>query len=208
VEYWIIDDHTSVYCDGDAGVDVPNHTMVVVEKCISIMIESMHLSDNEAAQRMACVLDDYVEQQDGCYDLPMMGEIVCNELDHLCSQGLICDHVGLRDLIEDAGVPEWILDIALNCRNAHDERRLAMEHWGWIRIVHANFNNGRNVVNMHELTKDNLSRVASHFYRECGDDAIKDSDIEWHDGWAGDIPFRAIEKGWINKIENNKRKVS
>lgn len=204
-EYWITDSGI-VYCDGDAGIDVPNHTCVVVSECCRMLCDAMEYSDEPAVNELASHIRQVLDDCD-CYivDQGVLSETITNEADELQRRGLLSDE-DVDDIFDFIGknveLEQWIVDIGLGS-GSYDERAFAIEKWGWMRLVCTRQDV---TVQMHQLTPDNLKRAYSDMYQEVGERVDKMLwNLEWSDACVFGAKAHLIESGNVKAITSQLR---
>lgn len=136
MEYWITKQGDVIYCDGDAGIDVPNHEMIVKAECLEIAIASLEMANDWRINHLIDAIRPLVEE--GCIDTPMLRQAIFVTADSLNREGALSDDE-VDDFLEwmrkRAGISEgWEWKCAWT--DSIDERKHAIDNWKWIRVAH------------------------------------------------------------------------
>lgn len=200
MEFWITPDGV-IYCDGDAGVDVPNHEAVVRQQCLSNLIDAMETSGNSQivslASEVQMALEDVV-------DLPMLREQLNLWVDNAYSEGQIDEKAAddIYDFIRArVDMPYWEFETALGMNDHIDERNNAIKLWGWHRVQHNN-------LTVAKLTRKLLSELADGLHECFGEDVysmkFNIETVEYgHMGLHCNVPYQAIDSGDLGFIRSN-----
>lgn len=179
-EYWITGEGDPIFCDGDAGFDVPNHAMVVVKHCAQNLVAKLEaLEDNELAERIATTIESWIEDVVDCVAIRTQ---INDEIDQWVDEGIAThdqaqDIFGtIREMIgaEYGSLEDQEIDAALG---QHDDPREIGVRWGWVRANGANLQTAK--LNRHT----------------CGmmvDFAMFSVNQEWTVEWLEDDQFVAV----------------
>lgn len=131
MEFWIDDTGYVTYCDGDAGIDVPNHEAVVRRHAAGLLQSGLEAlpGDDPLTRDVLGVLTANLDAE-GILDCVAL-RCGLSDLD-----SLPYDETTSEVLARLTGVPELVVQLALQSEpNDVDPRDYAMEHWGWHRVV-------------------------------------------------------------------------
>lgn len=131
-EYWIDHEGNEIFCDGDAGVDVPNHSMVVISYCCELLQEALEAANTAVATYVAEIIGDY--SHEGVVDCVAIRCQINDEIDHWLGENLITEDQAddiITAITEIAGVKRIIVETAFGHND--DPREYGLE-LGWIRI--------------------------------------------------------------------------
>lgn len=144
-EYWIFQDGTHEWCDGDAGVDVPNHEMVV----------RLHMAyEFNAAVEHDDLLRRFTIEEDRLGDPSAVRELFCDTADALQKEGRLTDEQTddvYAFLRAATGMSEQRMAVMVDS-NDSDARLFAVQHLGGYRVV------GRHVETW-QLSKSKLRTI-------------------------------------------------
>lgn len=193
-EFWLTPDG-AIYCDGDAGVDVPNHEAVVRQRCLCEALGAMEQSDNEAVQAISHKLSLLAE--DDIIDGPMVSETLNNFIDDLNRDGVLSNEE-VDDIYsfirEHVDVEEWILDVAFGT-DSYDVRAYAIDRWGWHRVVDR-------IIQTNSVTPSSLKDIADGLYDAYGEDCMRMKyTLEAGRLFVTDVPYMALESGDVSYIK-------
>lgn len=184
-EFWITEDG-NIYCDGDQGVDVPNHEAVVRSRCLSMVLDAMDNSDEPRVKSIASSLR-YME--DEIIDQPMLCESLINLADEMCREGTLAEDEAddIKDFIKEyIEIEDWVFDVGL-CRGEYDERKHAIIMWGWIRVA-------GNAVDSPRITSAVLDAMSEGLWEAYEDECYRMKFfIDQPGAWNPDVPYSAIE---------------
>lgn len=140
-EYWIDEDGDMTFCDGDAGVDVPNHAMVVVSHCCQLVIDALENVDQEH-QAFASELTRTIEfsTDEGIVDCTMIRCSINDSIDYFVEDKLVCVEAA-EDLeafvCKITGLDAEIVNCAFGQHS--DPRVLGTTRFNWVRVIGSNF---------------------------------------------------------------------
>ena len=124
MEFWIQDTEL-VYCDGDAGVDVPNHETVVRVHILHDIISTLESSENSQCLEIISIMESHL--CDGVPDIIAMRCQLNDFLEFDWSE-VIADNVEYsEDLLRSVFSNDFSGEL--------DLRLWACENLGWIRVV-------------------------------------------------------------------------
>lgn len=126
-EYWITPDQI-IYCDGDAGHEVPDHNMAVVAYAVSEI--DRIVSETPALQFMNGFWDF---DEDSYPDRIAIVDNLLQSCDEWFSNGTIDRGVydDIYQFMVDNGVDRRLIDVV---GGSVDFKLLAIREWGWIRL--------------------------------------------------------------------------
>ena len=172
-EYWIDDGGTVIFCDGDTGVDVPNHEMVVVQQAWVLFTAAIDACENKAAM----LLVSTAMRLSGADDEGELPDVIAfrtalnDESDKMGQAGQLTEDQTddvfswLNSLID---IEEWVFAAATNGMDCNfDLRAWATAKWAWIRVA------GNNVV-IPTITKEVCNRLADGLAEICETEGLKD----------------------------------
>ena len=142
-EYWITPDDV-IFCDGDAGVDVPNHAMVVVLQCaVNFADRLREVETSKLADNIAGVIEQVIGEYQ-VVDCVMLRTEINDSIDRWVEEGLLTldqsddIYAFIRGLlgIKKGSLEDQEIDAALG---QHDDPREIGVRWGWVRVAGANF---------------------------------------------------------------------
>jgi len=149
-EYWIDEEGQTTYCDGDAGVDIRNHSMVVVDHCRQIAISKLELANDDGLADMVIAA---ISQHSAIFDIVAFRCSVNDELDNLINEEIITakEADNIWDTISDKyHIERWVIDIITGSHP--DPRVIGIMKFNWIRVADNNFE-------AKSLNKHTLSRI-------------------------------------------------
>lgn len=127
-EYWIDDNGHTTFCDGNAGLEIPNHSMVVIGHCCQLAIDKLQIVGDEFALKLIEIINQ-------CYD----GDIIDTVMFRVTVGDIEIDTDNIFDLISDRyGIDRWLIDIITG--SDEDPRVAGIMKLGWIRVIGNNFN--------------------------------------------------------------------
>lgn len=137
-EYWIDETGDVTYCDGDAGVDVPNHEAVAVAHAAHLVADQIASKADGVGYAIIGIIDDHMEDVIDCIALR---SDICNAVDEWLQNGDITeeeadDIYGM--MVDRYGVDRDLLSI-ITRNDRNDPRAYAVEKWDWIRVINDNF---------------------------------------------------------------------
>lgn len=138
IEYWIDNDGNEIFCDGDSGVDVPNHSMVVVSHCAHLLIDALVNEGSEFSYQVASVIEGIIYED--VIDCVMLRCTISDSVDEWVEMGLLTEdracnvYEHIRNI---TGIDDEIVIIAVG---KHDDPREYGIKIGWIRVVGNNIN--------------------------------------------------------------------
>ena len=175
MEYWITDHGRTIYCDGDAGIDVPTHEMVVEEHAwhkLCDLIESN--CQHEGAKQLFSSVAAQFE------DAPVYEArfALNNEADAMHRAGQLTDDEvdSWSTLVMEntEGVTAELVHAATqNMAQGIDLREYAVENWDWIWFASNN-------ATIHRLTGEACGRLLEglhEIYPEKSESEIADIEI-------------------------------
>lgn len=205
-EYWITRDDT-IYCDGDASVDTPNHEAVVRKHCFDIVHAAMQESNNAAVNRVASGLNCLLE--DNVLDAPMLRMIINDTADEL-----VYDKLAMEEEVDDIYSfifkhihleHEWMFD-AMCDRDIGDLRVYGVEKLGWHRIQGDSIQTANvSSRNLREIT-EGLYSVFLDGYGQ--DPATMSFDIEAAGVFFTGVPFHAIAAANVTGLARYRNRVA
>ncbi|GIW89675.1 MAG: hypothetical protein KatS3mg109_0107 [Pirellulaceae bacterium] len=187
-EFWYADGQL-IFCDGDAGVDVPNHECVVISHALATLAGYLN---GTKLQRLADVIDSHMQDCEAIADHIQIYESVLAEAENMYREGELTDdevddlEATAYDLVD---LPPGLWSLAFS--QGVDERSYAQKEWGWIRILGTN-------VQAWERSPSVCGDIADALYEAYGDEAkvskftvefVSDGKTYW------DVPFSDIERG-------------
>lgn len=135
MEYWITDTDI-IFCDGDSGVDVPNHAMVVVHHCAEILMDALIQEGSQLASAVAATMAKVIAD-DSVIDCVALRCAINDEMDSWCENGLCASDCDIFDIIADlTGLGRVIVSTAMG---HHDDPRELGLDWGWVRVIQNEF---------------------------------------------------------------------
>lgn len=139
MEYWIDDSGTEIYCDGDAGVDVPNHAMVIATECAHRVRDALHKASNRFCEAIADIIEaNLVDSVIDCTKIRCEINDLCDGKDWDVEPEALDDtYTYIRKI---TGFSEEITRAAFGDYHDgnFDPRELGLS-WGWIRVIGNNF---------------------------------------------------------------------
>ena len=156
MEYWITDDNDLIYCDGDGGIDVPNHSMVAQSYALQKVISTIEENKDRHAKLAFYILktmESSIEHY-GEYDTTGIRSDILMVVDHLLTEKIILEkHADdiFTYMSRTFKVPRHLLDVAFDHSDI-DGRQYAVKHWNWIRVIENNFD-------IHKITKTNCEKM-------------------------------------------------
>ena len=148
-EYWIKEDGSYVFCDGDVDVSAPNHNAIVVKHALGMIISGISEFGSQAAKQLICSLGSIIEQSEGVLDCVSMRTMLNDYSDQMHSEGIITDEQ-TNDiygwLAKEGAFAEILTDIAFDgyafegsrkpgYEDIRDSRSFAIKKWAWIRVA-------------------------------------------------------------------------
>jgi hypothetical protein len=194
-EWWIDEDGTAHYADGDIG-DI-NHENYVVVHCMYEVISQFEASSNALPQQLAGYLDSFINS-DGV-DIIAVREFIINWSDGLHRDGQLTDEQAddiFRHLQELSGVEEDMLNVAFDMDA--DARKYGILTLGWIRLA------GKDAT-CRRLDRRTLRQLDCGIYDAMGEQDVRGlkMDIDTFEPPAlyTGIPFTVIEAGNVGSIK-------
>lgn len=149
-EFWIDDDGNEIFCDGDSAVDVPNHSMVIVNHCAHLLIDALMNEGSDFSYQVASIIEEIVTED--VIDCVMLRCAISDSIDEWVQMGLLTEdqacnvYEHIRNI---TGIDDEIVTIAVG---QHDDPRVYGTKIGWIRVIGNNFN-------VHKLTCGVAERI-------------------------------------------------
>lgn len=137
MEYWM-QGTDLIYCDSNAGVDVPNHEMIVYSQVVSDIAQLLSIHKDPFLAGLGEVMESLIEECEGYFaDDAMLSETLNNFVDSWDSDNDTC-HDNFWDDIR-SGSPTLeklvsILDMQSGYTGNSDIRVVGVAYYDWIRI--------------------------------------------------------------------------
>lgn len=196
-EWWILPEGEVLYADGEIG-DV-DHVSLVLERAATEVLDALEAMPGEWAEHTWKVLSESYERFG--LDIAVLSRLIRDRCDEGIATGQLPPEASpdpLGYLIEQ-GVPEVSLELLTS--TTADERRLAMKHWGWIRLRGS-------CVTLWGLSKAKLDQLAEGLY-EVFDEAVYKAEFCLEDAQTNIVyalvPWAAIDGGDVGWIKREKR---
>lgn len=152
MEYWIDQYGDYTFCDGDAGIDIPNHEMVVVQECFTKLIDIWASHDDTLLECLVELAQPFIESEHGFTDTCLFRTSINDSIDNWLAEniitqaesddiyGTILDRLQMRYTIAELLSMNYdeVLHIAIGHFDG-DPRQFAVDNWNWIRVIHKNF---------------------------------------------------------------------
>ncbi len=158
-EYWIIDGDVT-YCDGDAGVDVPNHEAVVIAHIFSLITDALEAVGEHS---IADIFHRHITDE-AVIDLIAFREDLNNSLDWWVREGIVTDEAAqdidsyIAARVAGAGIDRDMYNAAMKSGNMSSDRDHARDYGitglKWIKVA------GNNITlwDLDHTTVKNLER--------------------------------------------------
>ena len=195
MEYWIDENGSAIYCDGDAGVDVPNHEMIVKSRCISLAVHQLTESNDTLVARLLGCIEHLTE--DDCIDTVAIREAI------LCEADVIAQEIDDEDLYDDpfewmrkrCGISNrWEWQCAWG--DHIDERSHAKKYWGWIRVAHTH-------IEMADTKRSTIRRLKDGLYEAFGEECESLSfHVEAGSHYFSCVPYMALDAMKVRRSSN------
>jgi hypothetical protein len=201
-EYWLTEDD-EIYCNGDDGHDVPNHAMVVVHHCATLLLDRLYDIDTEFSNSLAGLIQSHLDDDYNVIDCVSLRCSINDEIDNWVEDGHITQDIA-EDVFEHIiNVTRLDREVVMVAIGQHDDPREYGIKLGWIRVIGHNFD-------LHKINKDAVNRMYE-FAVEHGSKSSKWS-IEIHDfngsrRFLCEIPTCDLEYNKILRLVSNNKQL-
>lgn len=156
MEYWITSDGDHIYCDGDAGVEVPNHAMVVVSHCAGLLIDALEEEGSELSDCVVAVIRRHLEDVVDCVALRTE---INDSIDDWVDAGYLtpdeADDI-FEALAKRAKIDYEYITTAIG---QHDDPREIGLKLGWIRVINYEFS-------IQKFDRDTAERILDFVFEQ------------------------------------------
>lgn len=194
-EYWLTGNDV-IFADGDAGVDVPNHEMVIVAHAMNEVIGI--LEQNPKFAMAAHIMEQWVE--DGIVDVTAAREDLLIWADSANKEGILTDDEvdDIEDtIVQQTEVDRQLLSVAFG--SFDDAREYGLHNLGWTRVA------GNNIQTV-GLTRNKLVSIANGlsiaFDTDISDETLFDIEEYKSHKVYWNVPFYIIESGDMMALRN------
>lgn len=154
---WWLTEHDQIYCDGETGVDVPNHEAVVIAHCAGLVADALEANDDRFSREAAAVFREYAEE--GIVDVIALREALCLLCDHWVDANLLTTEEA-DDIYETLRHrSELDAKIVATATGSEDDARELGLKFGWVRVIGNHFQ-------VQQLTRDVWQRMADFAYEQ------------------------------------------
>ncbi len=150
MDYWITDTDDTIFCDGDAGADVPNHEMVIVTHCVQLLIDALENNRDVFSVSLAMLLSQF--QVEEVVDTVSLRCAINDSADEWVRSGALTyeESDNIYEVIEKrTELPPIIIHTAIG---QNEDSRVLGVQLGWIRVSGNNFD-------IKKLTRKNCDRM-------------------------------------------------
>lgn len=174
MEYWIDGDNNYTFCDGDQGIDVPNHEMVVVNTALQKLIDIFDSIEDPLLEQISNIATKLGE--DEILDTCMLRTEINDAIDDWCNAKIVTAdeandiHEAVLNRVRKQHSTEQLLSMKYDELCAMvlghydgDPRQFAVDNWNWIRVIHNNFD-------VRSITPTTVSRMEEFVESDEGTD--------------------------------------